>query len=180
MKIFQYICFVIFMVASTTMKAQNIISQLEAEGEGLGIIEIQQDERLTDILNGLTIIPSTVSTGHQGIHLTTEGKLGQDGESMTRTSGVHQKARGYRVQVFFGTNQRADQTKAQQMGNKVTRQFPELRAYTSFESPHWRCRVGDFTNRNDASNYMRRLKAKGFSEAMVVQSEIYVSADQLR
>ena len=91
-----------------------------------------------------------------------------------------QRVKGYRIQVFFGSNQRSDQTKAQQVGSKLTHSFPELRAYTSFESPHWRCRVGDFTNREEANSYLRKIKARGFSEAIIVRSEIYVSRDHIR
>ena len=168
------------MVVSAAMKAQGFVSQLETESEGQGKVTVTQDSRLTDILNATTVVPSTVSSSRPTINLTTESKVKQDGGELGgRSAGVHQKARGYRIQVYFGANQRSDQTKAQQAGTRVTRQFPELRAYTSFESPHWRCRVGDFTHRDEANAYMRKLKARGFSEAMVVQSEIYVSADQI-
>ena len=50
----------------------------------------------------------------------------------------------------------------------------------SHRPPHWICRVGDFTNREDASAYMHKIKSRGISEAMVVKSEIYVTADQLK
>jgi hypothetical protein len=88
--------------------------------------------------------------------------------------------RGYRVQVFFGGSQRSEESQAKKVGSRVTSMFPELRAYTSFASPHWRCRVGDFTKHEDATAYMHKIKAKGISEAMVVKSEIYVTADQLK
>lgn len=180
MKIFKLICLVAIMVASTTMKAQGFLRQLETEAEGQGKVTVEQDSRLTDIINAVTIIPSSVTTAHHASIPTTEAKVKQDGADINgRSAGLHQKARGYRIQVYFGSNQRADQTKAQQAGTRVSRQFPELRAYTSFVSPHWRCRVGDFTRREEANNYMRKLKARGFGEAMVVPSEIYVSAEQL-
>ena len=40
--------------------------------------------------------------------------------------------------------------------------------------------MGDFTKHEDAAAYMHKIKAKGISEAMVVKSEIYVTADQLK
>ena len=73
-----------------------------------------------------------------------------------------------------------DQTQAQRIGTRVMGMFPELRAYTSFVSPHWICRIGDFTTYEDASAYMRKIKSRGISEAMVVKSEIYVTVDQLK
>ena len=84
------------------------------------------------------------------------------------------------VEVFFGGSQRSEETQAKKVGSRVMGMFPELRAYTSFASPHWRCRVGDFTNHEDAVAYMHKIKSRGISEAMVVKSEIYVTADQLK
>lgn len=179
-KAFSLIVFV-FMVAGATVKAQtNFINQLQTEIEGQGIISVDQDPRLTQIADAEELIPSTIATS-KATSIATESKVKQDAEGPgARAAGLHQKVRGYRVQVYFGGNLRSDQTKAQQVGTKVQSQFPELRAYTSFESPHWRCRVGDFTTHEDAAAYLRKLKARGFNEAMVVKSEIYVSRDQLR
>ena len=105
-------------------------------------------------------------------------KAGDD--LLGEAAGLHQKVRGYRVQVYFGGNQRSDQTQAQRIGTRVMGMFPELRAYTSFVSPHWICRIGDFITYEDASAYMRKIKSRGISEAMVVKSEIYVTVDQLK
>ena len=158
-----------FMAAiPAAMNAQgHFTDQLQANVEGQGTITLDQDPLLYDILNGIIDIPSTVSTTSKVAAITTATK-------------VHQKVRGYRVQVYFGGNQRANQTQAQKVGSKVTGMFPELRAYTTFESPHWRCRVGDFITYDDASAYMHKIKAKGIAEAMVVKSEIYVTAEQLK
>ena len=181
MKVF-HLTILVLMVASETMKAQNFTQQLKADVPNQGKIEIEQDERLTDILNGGIAVPSNVTTSNKP-SIATESKVKQldnSEESKGRASGVMQRVKGYRIQVFFGSNQRSDQTKAQQVGSKLTHSFPELRAYTSFESPHWRCRVGDFTNREEANSYLRKIKARGFSEAIIVRSEIYVSRDHIR
>ena len=172
---------IVFMLACAGMKAQTTFTQrLEQQIDGQGTIEIDQDSRLTDIVNGITVVASTVTTS-KPTSLATEMKARQDPEDLkTRTSGVHQKVRGYRVQVYFGGNSRSDQTQAQKTGSRVASQFPELRTYTSFVSPHWRCRVGDFTKREDANTYMRKLKARGFSEAVVVASEIYISRELMK
>ncbi len=172
-----------FVAASTATKAQtDFIDRLEAHVEGQGDIRVDQDPRLTDIANGVVIVPSSLATTSKVNAITTESKVRQDNEDIVRSkeSGMHQKVRGYRVQVYFGGNQRADQMKAQKMGDKVTAMFPELRAYTTFESLHWRCRIGDFVNREDASAYMHKIKAKGIDGAMVVRSEVYVPKSEVR
>ena len=172
-----------FMAAiPAAMNAQgHFTDQLQANVEGQGTITLDQAPLLYDILNGIIDIPSTVSTTSKVAAITTETKVKQDADDLRgKVSGMHQKVRGYRVQVYFGGNQRANQTQAQKVGSKVTGMFPELRAYTTFESPHWRCRVGDFITYDDASAYMHKIKAKGIAEAMVVKSEIYVTAEQLK
>ena len=171
----------VFMVATATMKAQTFTSRVQAQVEGQGSFDIEQDPRLTAIVNGEEVVPSSLATTSKVSAINTETKVRQDADDLRggKASGMHQKVRGYRVQIFFGGNQRSDQTQAQRVGTKVMGMFPELRAYTSFVSPHWICRVGDFTNREDASAYMHKIKSRGIAEAMVVKSEIYVTADQL-
>ena len=181
MRVFSLAVFV-FMVACATMKAQTrFTEQLESKVTGQGVIYIEQDHRLTEIVNGDITIPSSIVSTSKVNSLVTESKVKQEADEIKgKASGLHQKVRGYRVQVYFGGNQRSDQTQAQSIGNKVSNMFPELRAYISFESPHWRCRLGDFVKYEDASAYMHRIKAKGISSAMVVKSEIYVSLEQLK
>ena len=171
----------LFVVAAATMKAQmSFTDRIQAEIEGEGVFEIEQDPRLTDIVNGVVEVPSTLNTTSKVASITTEVKVKQDAEDLTgKTAGLHQKIRGYRVQVYFGGSQRADQAQAQNIGTRVTNLFPELRAYTTFQSPHWRCRVGDFIDYQEASAYLHKIKAKGIAQAMVVKSEVYVTEEQL-
>ena len=169
-------------VIPAAMSAQErFTDRLQQEVEGQGVITLDQDPLLTDILNGDILVPSSVATTTKVAAITTETKVRQYTDDLHgKVSGMHQKVRGYRVQVYFGGNQRANQTQAQKVGTRVTGMFPELRAYTTFESPHWRCRVGDFITYDDASAYMHKIKAKGIAEAMVVKSEIYVTTEQLK
>ena len=83
------------------------------------------------------------------------------------------RVRGYRVQMFWGNSSRADQQKADRIGTQVTTIFPELKYYTSFDSPHWRCRVGDFVSREEANKYLKKLRRIS-KDAMIVRSEIFV------
>jgi len=172
----------VFMVSFVTMKAQTMfIDHLQQQGEGEGHFEIEQDPRLTAIINGEEIVPSTIATTTKVASISTESKVRQDADDLKgKASGMHKKIRGYRVQVYFGGNQRSDQTQAQKVGSRITSMFQELRAYTSFVSPHWCCRVGDFPKYEDAAAYMHKIKARGIAEAMVVKSEIYVTIDQLK
>lgn len=170
------------MASANAMRAQtNFTHRLEASVEGQGRIELDQDARLVPIINGEDNALSGMESMSKVTAVSTEIKIAQEADELSgKASGMHQKMRGYRVQVYFGGNQRSNQVQAQKVGTRIMGMFPELRAYTTFESPHWRCRVGDFLTYDDASAYMHKLKAKGISEAMVVRSEIYVTPDQLR
>ena len=164
---------------------KTILQQLrDTSAVGYGKVVIEQDVRLDSIVNGQVIVPSVLETKVKvdkpitpDMHKTTKSKVSEVLPLGQRLSGAtyREKVKGYRIQVYFGGNQRGDQAKAQQMGNKVTARFPELKAYTSFESPHWRCRVGDFTSREDAGPYISRLRSAGFCpDATIVRSEIYI------
>lgn len=63
-------------------------------------------------------------------------------------------APGYRVQIYVG-NERAAADAAKL---EVYKQFPELSAYTSYQQPTYRLKVGDFMRKMDAERYFARLK----------------------
>lgn len=151
--------------AASAFAQTGFIERVQEPVKGKGTVTINQDQRLTNIINGLGLPEvSTQSTD-------AETSNAQPGIQ----SGKKVKARGYRIQVYWGGSQRVDQTKAMNAGNKVTSIFPELEAYTSFESPHWRCRVGDFVSRQDAVEYLAKMREANLgSGAMIVRSEIFV------
>lgn len=92
-----------------------------------------------------------------------------------RTVVQKTKVRGFRIQVYWGGSQQSEKSKAQTAGYKVTALFPELEAYTSFESPHWRCRVGDFKTQKEADEYLKKIKkSKIINDPIIVKSEIYM------
>lgn len=86
---------------------------------------------------------------------------------------VRRKMPGYRIQVYTGGNNRAAKEAAQQMKVKVQKVCPELSVYSSFQSPRWIVRVGDFTSREEAQRYVKRLRrARVSTEARIVSTII--------
>lgn len=145
--------------------AQSFTDNLTRKVEGQGEVAITQDQRITDLINGNGTVESSSTS-------TAERTTGSNDD--TTPTGRKTKVRGFRIQVYWGGSQRTDQSKAQTAGLKVTTSFPELQAYTSFDSPHWRCRVGDFLTREDANEYLHKLREAGLAaEAIVVSSEVY-------
>lgn len=174
---------VLLTTAISSFAQRHFTQQLQEQVAGQGTVVLTQDARMDSIINGEIALPKTVESNKTvsvtSANKTTKAKV--NGTMHTASSGangsavVREKRSGFRVQVFFGGNKRADQTKAQQIAAKVQARYPELTAYTTFESPHWKCRVGDFATREEAFSYSRRLRASGFCpDATVVRSEVYI------
>lgn len=141
-----------------TARGQHYADRLQSAVSGQGTVRLHQDQRLTDLLNATTSVRQ---------------ERDDEPDTDSAKAGVKRKVRGYRIQMYWGGSQRTDQLKAQRLGAQVSYAHPELRTYTSFESPHWRCRVGDFTTREEAAAYLSKLR-RITNDAMIVRSEIYV------
>ena len=88
---------------------------------------------------------------------------------------------GFRVQVYYGGNNQKAKQEARQMAERVKIWFEELPVYTSFSSPHWICRVGDFQTRDDAMEVLQAMRESGrFPRAIIVKSKINITEDELR
>ena len=148
-------------LCTLTMSAQGFIDHLTSKAAGQGTVTVHQDTLLDDLVNGKKqYVPE---------------KKEERKDFPTIQTGKKMKARGYRIQVFWGGSARIDQTNAQRMGTRVITLFPELQAYTTFESPNWRCRVGDFVTRQEAADYLKKLKdAKLTDDAIIVKSEVII------
>ena len=86
-----------------------------------------------------------------------------------------QKVMGYRIQAFAGGNSRADRQKAEQTGNSIRAQFPNVAVYVHFYSPRWICRVGNYRSYEEAHQMLVSLRNMGYSEATIVKGKISVA-----
>ena len=149
------------LLCTITMSAQNFTDHVQKQEMGQGTVTIHQDSLLEDLVNGKK----------QFVPEKKEEKRDLPGIPQ----GKKIKARGYRIQVYWGGSTRADQTNAHRAGTRVTTIFPELQAYTTFESPNWNCRVGDFGTRKEAADYLDKLREARLAQgAVIVKSEVYV------
>jgi len=152
-------CIVVTLAFAAAMNAQTaFINKLTKRVDGQGVVTITQDQRLTDIINGKGRHQATPSTDDKS-----QQKI-VDEESGVQQTGKKTKVRGFRIQIYWGGSQRVHQAKAQQAAEKVSALFPEYQTYTSFESPHWRCRVGDFTDRQKAWDALQKLRGAGLAK----------------
>jgi hypothetical protein len=72
-------------------------------------------------------------------------------EVTTRNS--RRSAQGYRIQVI-STNNR---TKAMEAKTRIYQHFPELKAYLMYQSPYFKLKVGNFTEREEAESYLQDI-----------------------
>lgn len=149
------------LLCTITMSAQNFTEHIQSNVSGQGTVTVHQDSILDDMVNGKKqFVPEKKETQ-------------RDLPGIPR--GKKTKARGYRIQVYWGGSTRSDETNARRAGSRVATIFPELGVYTTFESPNWRCRVGDFVTRKEADEYLDKMKSARLAQgAIIVKSEVYV------
>lgn len=91
------------------------------------------------------------------------------------------RVNGFRVQVYYGGNNQKSKLQARQMAQRAKIWFEDLPVYTTFSSPHWICRVGDFLTREEAMEVLTAMRESGrFPRAIIVKSKINITEDELR
>lgn len=142
----------VFLLFGLTVFAQrNIVSELQRNVAGQGTITIHQDGKISVLLG--------------------EVYVKQEGDEKPKVL----KARGFRVQVYAGNNSRMARQEANDIAEKLKKEFPELPVYAYFQPPRWLCRVGDYRSIEEADVAMRRLKATGeFKEVSIVREQINI------
>ncbi|MDM1047416.1 SPOR domain-containing protein [Sphingobacterium hotanense] len=79
------------------------------------------------------------------------------------------KVRGFRVQIYSGSNR----TEATNVQNSFLRQNSDMGAYLDYVEPNYRVKVGDFTSRSAATEYMRRLRGT-YRNVFVFVEDVWV------
>ena len=155
-KMIRYFLFLICLSFSLSAlgQKQNIVEELQKNKVGQGIVTIHQDASISALLGSVYVKDENAK----------EPKV--------------LKARGYRVQVYAGNNSRMARQEANEVGDNIKKEFPELSVYGFFQPPRWLCRVGDYRSIEEADAAMRRLKATGkFKEVSIVREQINIPLD---
>ena len=133
---------------------RSIVSELTKPVSGQGTVTVHQDDKISTLLG--------------------EAYVKSDNNEEPKVL----KARGYRVQVYAGNNSRVARQEANEVAEKIKKEFSELSVYTFFLPPRWLCRVGDYRSIEEADAVMRRLKATGhFKEVSIVREQINIPLD---
>jgi hypothetical protein len=90
--------------------------------------------------------------------------------SLGGRSGVIHSGRGFRVQIYSGT----DRNKASIVKADFMRRYPRIRTYMTYALPQYRIKVGDYTSRQEAQEFYRQLNVI-YSPCMVVPDIVEIN-----
>ena len=157
-----------------SVAAQETFTQhLTRQKAGEGAVTLYQDAEIEALVNGIT----KPSHGTKPLQTQkTEADTTSKADTPIREHYTHRtQAVGYRIQVYAGGNSRKSKAEAHYVANLVRSQFGDVAVYTSFISPRWICRVGDYRTREEAVEQLRKMRAtQKFSEASIVKSKIFL------
>lgn len=78
-------------------------------------------------------------------------------------------ADGYRLQIMFSN----DRTEAYNAKAKLYKQFPKENCYVIYEQPYYKLRVGDFTNRFEATDLLNQMLTT-YNGAFIVKDKVKI------
>lgn len=164
---------------------QNFTQYLTRSKAGEGVVILHQDAEIEALVNGTSshspAPAAPVSRQHEATpthsHATDSLSPATNPSPLEGTSvlGRRMRATGYRIQVYAGGNNRQSKSEAYRIADLVRSTFSDANVYTSFISPRWTCRVGDFKTREEAAEMLQRMReTQKFREAAIVKSQIIV------
>lgn len=86
-----------------------------------------------------------------------------------RSKATRVRKKGFRVQIYSGNNR----NEAYATQNRFKSQFSDIDSYINYDEPNYRVKVGDFTSRSEANNFMQVLRSQ-YSSVFVFQEDIWV------
>lgn len=88
-------------------------------------------------------------------------------DSTIQANKARNKIKGYRIQIYFGGNRK----KARRIKTRFLRNHPQKRAYTVYQQPNFKIRVGNFRNKLEAQKLYHKLN-KRFKTVFIVPTRI--------
>lgn len=166
----------------------GFVEKVQKSSEGWGKVSINQESRLTRLLNGDTVIVQEKKVEEKNVNSEKhkidakkdEEKVSVDSYeangSVRPVKMKRYKISGYRIQIYAGNNSRNSRVEAERVAQRFKGFFPKVSAYTHFYPPRWVCRVGDFKTAEQATAFMSQIQQlKAFSGLIVVKTAIQVA-----
>jgi adenylate cyclase len=80
---------------------------------------------------------------------------------------THPSIPGYRIQIYFGVNRQ----KASEVKLDFISKYPEMAAYLTYQQPNYKVRIGDFHNRYEAFQFLKKIEGL-YPMTFVVPDEV--------
>lgn len=149
-------------------QSKSIVDDLNTTKAGQGKIVVYQDEGIR-ILIGANMITNNIASNPTAVanQLSTTA----DGTDAPKN---FIKAKGYRIQVYSGNDQKVAKNEANSRKGAIQSSFPNMEVTVSYNSPVWRVRAGNFKTQEQASQALSELKAKfpGFGREMRIVDDV--------
>jgi hypothetical protein len=88
-------------------------------------------------------------------------------DSTLRANKQARKIKGYRIQIYFGSERR----EASRVKTRFLKKYPEHEAYTLYQRPSFKVRVGNFRNKLEAQKLYHKLN-QYFQTVFIVPTRI--------
>ncbi|WP_163268299.1 SPOR domain-containing protein [Dysgonomonas sp. 216] len=145
--------FTIATLCSSIVAQTTIIKDLNASKPGQGSVVIYQDEAIEGLIGTRTSSSPIPSPTDQG---SISGEI-ENGTNKSQPSGFI-RAKGYKIQVFSGNDQKRSRQEAESRKSKIVSEFPDMEVAIIFNSPVWRARAGNFKTYEQAFQALNDLK----------------------
>lgn len=120
----------------------NVITTIEKQTPNKGKITIVQDAQITELVNR-----------HVQINVDNESQI-----------------EGWRIQIYNSSGSESKK-EALEIRNKFLAKYPDIKAYTVYQPPFFKIRVGNFRTREEAFFYFKEI-VKDFPISYLVQGKI--------
>ena len=97
-------------------------------------------------------------------------KITYTGSGGSNAYGSIHSGKGFRVMIYSGS----DRSKANAVKADFMRRYPGTRVYMTYSLPQYRIKVGDYTSRQDATQFYRLLSSL-YSPCMVVPDIVEIN-----
>lgn len=133
---------------------------LSTKAQQTGVVEVSKDTLIALLQN--------FRAEHE-INPTATRTISLGPKVLDKSKATRVKKKGFRVQIYSGSNR----NEAYAVQSRFRNQYTDMDSYINYDEPNYRVKVGDFTSRSEANNFMRILRSQ-YSHVFVFQEDIWV------
>ena len=119
------------------------------------------------LLMSINSISQTMPIGNDSLTMNADVRVLKLQQKYIELNKLKQSCSGYRIQIHFGN----EREKAKEIKTKFLKEFPEIPAYDSYQSPNFRVRVGDYRSKLEASKQLKQISTL-FPSSFIVSDNI--------